>query len=365
MTSFMDPAVPTAEPEPIQTSSPRIPLLGEGKRKLSIQFDKSTLPPRPRTQRSGSSLKKRSSSPPPAPKFNRGVSFDTFEKKGEPTTTSFTIQRKHIQYNQNKSTRTFLCGIDDNDYSNYALEWLLDELVDDNDQIVCLRVVDKDSTVADSASLKLKSYKAEAEKLMTSIEERNHDNKAISLILEFAVGKVEKLIMSMIKLYEPSLLIVGTKGRNLGGIQGLLPGSISKFCLQNSPIPVIVVRPNAQRARGKRKRQADKTRDRYRDLLDKSSSGEDGIQAVSHDELEPTRDEAAAVAEALGVAVGGPVVGRGGGSSPLVKGQSGSPLVQVQSAEEGVLGTSVTLDRDDSVAGDEKSPGASDEVVKT
>ena len=223
------------------------------------------------------------------------------------------------------------------------MEWLLDELVDDNDEIVCLRVVDKDSAIAGSASLEQKTYQEEAEKLMKSIEEKNHDNKAISIVLEFAVGKVEKMIMSMvssfhynprvsligpkIRLYEPSLLIVGTRGRNLGGILGLLPGSISKYCLQNSPIPVIVVRPNAQRARGKRKRQADRTRQQYRDLLDKSGS-EDQLYSMSQETLHASEDEAAAVAAAIGVDLQ---------RDQAPHRQNSSPLVQVQSANDAPL----------------------------
>jgi hypothetical protein len=33
---------------------------------------------------------------------------------------------------------------------------------------------------------------------MKSIEEKNHEDKVISLTLEFAVGKVEKMIMDMV-----------------------------------------------------------------------------------------------------------------------------------------------------------------------
>jgi hypothetical protein len=108
------------------------------------------------------------------------------------------LTKKHVDFEHKKSTRTYLCGLDDNDYSNYALEWLLDEMVDDNDEIVCLRVIDKDSTIASSASLESKMYQEEANKLMKSIEEKNHEDKVISLTLEFAVGKVEKMIMDMV-----------------------------------------------------------------------------------------------------------------------------------------------------------------------
>jgi hypothetical protein len=166
-------------------------------RKSAIQFSSAIPPSRPvKTTPNGSFS--RAKSPPLKPKFERGVSFDTFEKKGEPTTTSYTIRRKHIDFKRKKGTRTFLCGIDDNDYSVYALEWLMDEMVDDHDEIVCLRVIDKDSPIADSNSLRKKTYQEEASKLIDSIEEKNHDHKVLNIILEFAVGKVEKTIMRMV-----------------------------------------------------------------------------------------------------------------------------------------------------------------------
>jgi hypothetical protein len=129
-------------------------------------------------------------------------------------------------------------------------------------------------------------------------------------------------------------LIVGTKGRNLNGIQGLLPGSVSKYCLQNSPIPVIVVRPNNMRARGKRKRQNDPSRQVYRDLLDKSDKLPHGADVfvklgVALDAGQAmSADEATAVAQAIGV--GGkphkplhlPSRGSPGPKSPLIKVQS-------------------------------------------
>jgi Universal stress protein family len=118
------------------------------------------------------------------------------------------------------------------------------------------------------------------------------------------------------------MLVVGTRGRSLGGFQGLLPGSISKYCLQNSPIPVIVVRPNAQRARSKRKRQADPSLQEFRDLLDKSGT-EDHFKSISQDQLEEAaEDEAAAVLAAIGL------------TAKEIAAQRQSPLSQVHSAED-------------------------------
>lgn len=70
--------------------------------------------------------------------------------------------------------------------------------MDDGDEIVCLRVLEKDDTIAGDRSVEKGRYRAEAESLMRSIQKRNHENKAISLILEFAVGKVNKVIDDMV-----------------------------------------------------------------------------------------------------------------------------------------------------------------------
>ncbi|KAL7275467.1 hypothetical protein RUND412_001595 [Rhizina undulata] len=211
------------------------------------------------------------SSPPPPPSFLKRVSFDTFDNK-DASDFSLTLKSKHKDYSYTRRSRTFLCGTDQNDYSEFALEWLIDELVDDGDEIVCLRVVDKDSKISSDAALQERLYRQEARKLLNQIIEKNEEDKAISIILEFAVGKVHETIQKMIHIYEPVILIVGTRGRSLGGLQGLLPGSVSKYCLQHSPVPVIVVRPSSKRDKKKAKRKADPGRKVYQEILQNSAA---------------------------------------------------------------------------------------------
>lgn len=92
-----------------------------------------------------------------------------------------------------------MCGTDQNDYSDFALEWLVDELVEDGDEIVCLRVVDKDSKINSDAALQEGKYKIEARKLLEHIQDKNKDDeKSINVILEFAVGKVPETIQRMV-----------------------------------------------------------------------------------------------------------------------------------------------------------------------
>lgn len=96
-------------------------------------------------------------------------------------------------------------------------------------------------------------------------------------------------------------------------------------------MPVIVVRPNTQRARGKRKRLQDPGRHGYRDLLagagidghllDSSNYGSVDNLGGKDKEAHASSDESAAVAAAVGIKL-----------DKLDRAARGSPLVKVSSA---------------------------------
>ena len=142
----------------------------------------------------------------PSSQFSNRVSFDTFDNQ-DASDFSLTLNRKHRDYAYTKRSRTFLCGTDANDYSDTALEWLIDELVDDGDEIVCLRVVEKDSREAVKWAGKgysggregrERGYRAEASRMLNRIQDKNIEDKAINLVLEFSIGKVPDTIQHMV-----------------------------------------------------------------------------------------------------------------------------------------------------------------------
>ncbi|KAF5095078.1 hypothetical protein D0Z03_001919 [Geotrichum reessii] len=205
----------------------------------------------------------------PSAAFEHRVAFDTFDNKNA-TDFSLTLRSKHEDYEYTRLSRTFLCGTDKNKYSDNAIYWLLNELADDGDEIVCLRVVDSTSKIVTASSDKAteeKIYREEAHKFLEHIMAKNTKGKKISLVLEFALGDVQSLIKRMIQIYEPSVLVVGTKGRSIEGFKGLLPGSVSKWCLQHSPIPVVVVKPTQKRENKKAKREANPNKMAYIDMI--------------------------------------------------------------------------------------------------
>ena len=141
---------------------------------------------------------------------------------------------------------------------------------------------------------------------------------------------------------------------------------MSKFCLQNSPVPVIVVRPNKQRAYSKRKRENDAARHGYRDLLDKAGQ-QDGVPGHLLDgnnkasqifefgeagEADPgsAEDEARAVAAAIGLK--GKI-----GIFSTENVNKGSPLARFRSAaSDAVDSTGSAADSDDGASDDLGSP---------
>lgn len=154
--------------------------------------------------------------------FQNRVSFDTFDNK-DAVDFSLTLSAKHRDYAYTRRSRTFLCGTDQNDYSEFALEWLVDELVDDGDEIVCLRVVDKDSKISSDSSVEEGRYRHEAKKLLDQIIDKNTENKAINVILEFAVGKIQETIQRMVSVSVPFMsyflhLSRGTSPKYLGSV---------------------------------------------------------------------------------------------------------------------------------------------------
>ncbi|KAH7164017.1 hypothetical protein DER46DRAFT_505934 [Fusarium sp. MPI-SDFR-AT-0072] len=239
----------------------------------------------------------------PPDRFKRHVAFDNVTT-GEPTKNnaiSFTLNVRHKGYQARRRSRCFMVGVDEHTYSDYALQWLLDELVDDGDEVVCVRVVEKELRLTD------KQYRDDADSVMKGIVARNGNNRAINIVLEYAVGKLHTTFQVLIQMYQPAMLIVGTRGRTLGGLQGLVNtrNSFSKYCLQYSPVPVVVVRPTEKRIKKKAKRANDSARQTYVSMLAANAGKHEAdSEASSIYELEVHNspdEEAHQVARALGL----------------------------------------------------------------
>jgi Universal stress protein family len=130
----------------------------------------------------------------PALRFQSHVSFDNV-KAGEATKNnpaSFTLNSSHSGYQRNKRSRTFMIGVDEHSYSDYALEWLLNELVEDGDHVVCVTVIEKEVRSISEA------YKAEAREKLEAIKRKSGPHRAIAITLEYAVGKLHSTFQTFV-----------------------------------------------------------------------------------------------------------------------------------------------------------------------
>ncbi len=103
---------------------------------------------------------------------------------------------------------------------------------------------------------------------------------------------------------------------------------MSKYCLQNSPVPVVVVRPEEKREKKKKKRLADPSRQNYSSILDQTNaSGSEAFESLArHSGGEASENEAAAVAKAIGLNEG-----FGAWKGFKKEGEDGSPLTKTVS----------------------------------
>ncbi|KAG6918302.1 hypothetical protein DXG01_015394 [Tephrocybe rancida] len=203
---------------------------------------------------------------PATPGYTSKVSFDTFENKSA-SMFSFTLQVKSEGYVRTRSTRVFLCASSQDESGREALDWSLESLVQDGDELIVLRGVDEDVLVTEKDH---NIVRDEARELMKVIQEKSVEadpDRKLSLILEYIPGRITDTLDRLIALYRPDSVVVGTRGKRsvLSGLainmnMGSAIGSVSKYCLTHSPVPIIVVRPERKVRKAVEKRRADPKR---------------------------------------------------------------------------------------------------------
>ena len=130
----------------------------------------------------------------PPRRFEAHVGFDNIAAgdatKNNPT--SFTLHHKHQGYQSSRRSRTFMVGVDEHAFSDFALMWLLTQMVDDGDEVVCVRVIETPARPNE------KNYREEGRKLLEAIKSKNELNKAISIVLEYSFGKLHSTFQQLV-----------------------------------------------------------------------------------------------------------------------------------------------------------------------
>lgn len=82
------------------------------------------------------------------------MSFDTFENPAA-SMFSFTLSVKSDGYERNRHTRVFLCAASADDSGRQALDWAIEDLVQDGDELVVFRGIDQEDLGMHSRKLLL------------------------------------------------------------------------------------------------------------------------------------------------------------------------------------------------------------------
>ncbi|KZT26056.1 hypothetical protein NEOLEDRAFT_1132587 [Neolentinus lepideus HHB14362 ss-1] len=215
------------------------------------------------------------STPMPIAGYTPKVSFDTFE---DPSSSmfSYTLRVKSDGFEKGKGTRVFLCASSPDQSGLQALDWACESLVQEGDELIVLRGVGEEELQKPHGFVR-----DSAHELIRYLQEKcieSDPDRKLSLIVEFVAGKITTTIDRLIALYRPDALVVGTRGQRglvSWGVSGLIGvggsgsgvGSVSKYCLSHSPVPIIVVRPESKVRKAVEKRRADPKRGRHFDGL--------------------------------------------------------------------------------------------------
>ncbi|KAF8607395.1 hypothetical protein BDV93DRAFT_520274 [Ceratobasidium sp. AG-I] len=212
----------------------------------------------------------------PVPGYKPKVSFDTFENPSDAALDSFTLQTSSDGYKRTRHTRVFLCAASGDESGMEALDWTLESLVQHGDELIVVRGFD----LEDLEKHLHDEVREEAKELMKLILSKNseHEGRQLSVVVEFVAGKITETIERLIALYRPDSLVVGTRGQTglvkTWSAAFLAPGmgSVSRYCVSHSPVPVIVVRPERKVRKSMEKRRTDGRRKHQFDELMSSRS---------------------------------------------------------------------------------------------
>lgn len=165
---------------------------------------------------------------------------------------SYTLHVQSEGYARMRSTRVFLCASSPDESGRQALDWCLESLVQDGDELVVFRGVDPDDfgrlsvSSSDVYSVLIPitadndhdQYREDARGLMHQIQEKcvEYDaERKLSIIVEYIAGKVTQTLDRLIALYRPDSVVVGTRGQRsvmqawAGAFGAPGVGSVSKY----------------------------------------------------------------------------------------------------------------------------------------
>lgn len=166
-----------------------------------------------------------------------------------------TITLVHGEYEryskESKRPRRYIVASDGSEESSYAIEWTIGTVLRDGDEMLVVSMMETD-TKLDASDPR------HEDKVMRQEHQRIRQSMAV-ILARRAVAVLQRtrlavrvscqalharnsrhMFIDMIDFFEPTMCVVGSRG--LGSLKGVLLGSFSHYCVQKSPVPVMVAR---------------------------------------------------------------------------------------------------------------------------
>lgn len=155
--------------------------------------------------------------------------------------TSYFVSSRHQDLRWTQNTRTFLFAYSPKEYSIIALEWLIQNLIQDGDELVCIKHHGANGNADDRRPA---IYQKEAELLLERILDIIGPDLKINIIVELGMGKVKTVVNKSLLLYQPSIVVVGTNQKSFSNLSRVrYKKSVPSYLIAKSQVPVVMVTP--------------------------------------------------------------------------------------------------------------------------
>lgn len=169
-------------------------------------------------------------------KFGRSA-VSTAVKTVDDSFASFSVSSKHVDHCTTYWSRSFLCSMSSVNNSKPALLWLVQNVMENGDELVCLKV-NHDSSHEPGF------YQREAETMLAEVVKALDTNLKIRVVVEIALGGIKTVVRKTMMLYQPALVVVGTTAKTYNNAMRFMSRkTLSNYLLNHSPVPVIVILP--------------------------------------------------------------------------------------------------------------------------
>ncbi|KAG5517994.1 hypothetical protein PMAC_000449 [Pneumocystis sp. 'macacae'] len=154
-------------------------------------------------------------------------------------------------FSKPRKIRSYLVPIDLSSESLYALEWAIGTVVRDYDTMMIVEAIDKDDK-DDKGIVELEKERLAAMEEICQITQKLLKKTRLILQIEIEIihHKTPKhLLTEMIDYLEPTLVILGSRGRS--SLKGVILGSFSNYIVNKSSVPVMVARKKPMKSKSK------------------------------------------------------------------------------------------------------------------